>query len=56
MIDPLLRAFHQTKEEKDQLVANYKRVFDDLSKRCKEIILENDTLREELQNTRAKVP
>ncbi|XP_065206572.1 centrosomal protein of 89 kDa-like isoform X2 [Planococcus citri] len=54
MIDPLLRAFQQMKEEKDQLVTNYKSIFEDLSTRCKTIILENDTLREELRNTKAK--
>lgn len=56
MIDPLLRAFQQTKEEKDQLVENYKNVCDDLSGRYKEIILENDSLREQLQEAKAKVP
>lgn len=55
MIDPLLRAFQQTKEEKDQLIANYKRVCDDLSSCCKETAVENDSLREQLQETKFKV-
>lgn len=55
MVEPLLQAFQQTKEEKDQLLENYKQYFDDFSVRCKDIVLENDTLRQQLYEAKMKV-
>lgn len=55
MIEPLLRAFEQTKEEKDELLDNYKQSFDEFSKRYKQIVLENDYLRQQLMETKNKV-
>lgn len=55
MIEPLLQAFEQTKKEKDELLADYKQAFDELANRCKHTVLENDALRHELEETKAKV-
>lgn len=55
MIEPLLKAFEETKEEKDELLSNYKHSYDEFSKRCKEIAIENDTLRQQMQESKLKV-
>lgn len=54
-IEPLLRAFEETKKEKDDLLTNYKRTFDEFSVRCKEIASENSSLRRQRQEYKEKV-
>lgn len=55
MIEPLLQAFEQTKEEKDELIASYKQSFDEFAQRCKENVSENNMLRQQLYETKIKV-
>ncbi|XP_047367861.1 protein Cep89 homolog [Vespa velutina] len=53
-LGPLLNAYQENIMEKKELISKYERELNDFTGRCKEIILENEYLQKELENSKSK--
>lgn len=54
-LGPLLDAYQENLLEKKELISKYEQELNDFGGRCKEIILENECLHKELENSKSKV-
>nr|XP_018907445.1 PREDICTED: centrosomal protein of 89 kDa isoform X2 [Bemisia tabaci] len=53
-VAPLLKAYQESLDEKDELIQNYQKSLDTFAGRCKEIVAENEKLHAELQGAYKK--
>lgn len=55
VVAPLLQAYQETLEDRDQLISNYRKEMEHFTARCRTIVAENENLHQQLLEANKKV-